>query len=70
MKKYLSILFVLLLTNVFAKEELIVYIPGGYGDWLEKATVSFEKKNNVDVTAKWPMYRPTSCLRVRKYLNS
>lgn len=49
MKKYLSILFVLLLTNVFAKEELIVYIPGGYGDWLEKATVSFEKKNNVDV---------------------
>lgn len=49
MKKYLSILFVLLLTNLFAKEELIVYIPGGYGTWLEKATVAFEKKNNVDV---------------------
>lgn len=49
MKKYLSILFVLLITNIFAKEELIVYVPGGYGDWLEKASVSFEKKNNVDV---------------------
>lgn len=49
MKKVISILFVLLITNVFAKETITVYIPGGYGEWLEKASVSFETKNNVDI---------------------
>lgn len=49
MKKYLNILFFLIISTVFAKEELVVYVPGGYASWLEKSSISFEKKNNVDV---------------------
>lgn len=49
MKKYLSLFFVLFITNIFATEQLIVYIPGGYGEWLEKASKPFEEKNKIDI---------------------